>query len=126
MMRKLQGAGMGNFKMYKREDMQKMAKDMEQLMGRTHRPGQKADEVNVQIMLGCWETWNAWNHANGQSAAARDTYGEDYKLLAATKVFPEENEIRKWSGDRWTKQAVKPTDGTAASIWSDDDVSNEE
>ena len=33
MMRKLQGAGMGNFKMYKREDMQKMAKDMEQVRG---------------------------------------------------------------------------------------------
>lgn len=97
------------------------AKDLEQLIGRTHRHGQKADEVNVEIMLGCWETWNAWQHANAQTIAARDTYGEEYKLLSATKDFPDERELKSWSGDRWTKQAVKPTDGTAASIWGEDD-----
>ena len=96
-------------------------KRLEQLIGRTHRSMQKADEVNVDIMLGCWEVWHAWARANAQTIAARDTYGEEYKLLVATTDFPDEQEIKKWSGDRWVKQSVKPTDGTVATIWLDDE-----
>lgn len=99
--------------------------DNEQLISRTYRTGQDHGEVNVEIMLGCWETWYAYQKTLAQSYASKDTFGEEYRLLSATKDFPDEAELKTYVGDRWAKMSVKPTDGTAAAIWGDDDDDEE-
>jgi len=35
----------------------------EQVLGRTHRPGQKADEVWVEVVIGCMVEWECWKQA---------------------------------------------------------------
>lgn len=92
------------------------AADLEQVLGRTHRDGQEADEVNVDIMLGSWEGWNAWNLSNAQAKATGDTYGDAHKLLMATVAgFPDEREVNGMAGARWKKNTIiKKLD-----IWDD-------
>lgn len=87
------------------------AADLEQLLGRTHRDGQMSDEVNVDVMLGCWETLDAWARCNAQSASTKDTYGDEHKLLMATvSGWPDEREVLQLTGTRWKKnQIVKKT-----------------
>lgn len=79
------------------------AADWEQLLGRTHRDGQKADEVFVEALLGCFEHWDAWNRAKAYAVATQDTYGADQKLLIATVDMPSEEEILALQGARWKK-----------------------
>lgn len=79
------------------------AADLEQLLGRTHRDGQQADEVMVEMLLGCREHWDAWQRARSQAKATEDTYGADQKVLIATVDFPEEAEIVSLQGARWQK-----------------------
>ena len=61
---------------------------LEQLIGRTHRPGQEADEVTVDILLGCREHFEAFERALEGARATADTIGHDQKLLLSTIVFP--------------------------------------
>jgi len=61
---------------------------VEQLIGRTHRDGQEADEVTVDILLGCKEHYDAFHRALEGARAAADTLGHDQKLLLADLCFP--------------------------------------
>ena len=61
---------------------------VEQLVGRTHRDGQEADEVTVDILLGCREHHDAFQRALDGARAAADTLGHDQKLLLADLCFP--------------------------------------
>jgi hypothetical protein len=69
----------------------------EQLLGRTHRFGQLADEVTVDVLVGCREHHEAFTRAMDASRAAADTLGHTQKLLLADVDFPT---ITK-KGARW-------------------------
>lgn len=73
----------------------------QQMLGRTHRPGQVADEVEVDVLLGCKEHANAWRRALSAAEAIRDTTGADSKLLLADVDWPSEDEIACFAGARW-------------------------
>ncbi|HKM55741.1 MAG TPA: hypothetical protein VJY33_20215, partial [Isosphaeraceae bacterium] len=61
---------------------------VEQLFGRTHRDGQEADTVTVDILLGCREHHDAFYRALDGAKAAADTLGHDQKLLLADLLIP--------------------------------------
>ncbi len=70
----------------------------EQTIARTHRPGQKADEVIVDVLLGCRENYDACVKAlEGARAIKRQ------KLCLADVTLPEEHEIDALGGARWLR-----------------------
>jgi len=72
----------------------------QQLVGRTHRPGQRHD-VTVDVFLGCAEHARAWSKACAGAEAIRDTVGSESKLLIANIEWPDDDEVASWSGPRW-------------------------
>lgn len=58
----------------------------EQLLGRTHRPGQVADEVTVDVFLHTDAMRDAWERAQHDARYIEDTTGQKQKLNYATKV----------------------------------------
>jgi hypothetical protein len=77
----------------------------EQMIGRTHRPKQLADEVTIEIILGCYEHANAFRKARSGAQTVNDTVGAAQKLLIADLAdWPDESEILSWKGWRWQKQ----------------------
>lgn len=64
------------------------AKILEQLIGRTHRTGQQADEVTVDILLGCREHHDSFQRAVDGARAAIDTLGHAQKILLADLCLP--------------------------------------
>jgi hypothetical protein len=76
----------------------------QQLIGRTHRPGQSAPEVVVDIFLGCAEHARAVAKARLAAASIRDTVGSQSKLLTADmSAWPSDLEIASWSGPLWDR-----------------------
>lgn len=77
----------------------------EQVIGRTHRPGQPEDEVTVDVLLTAWEHANAFEQATEQARYIRSMTGEPQKLLYADIEFPDTGEIilRSMGEDRWSK-----------------------
>jgi hypothetical protein len=65
------------------------ASPVEQLIGRTHRHGQGADVVTVDIMLGCDAQKDAFDRALSGARAAEDTLGHSQKLLLADVTMPD-------------------------------------
>jgi hypothetical protein len=57
------------------------AKEAEQLIGRTHRDGQEADEVVVDVLVGCREHLDAFDRSLEEARATADLLGHDQKLL---------------------------------------------
>lgn len=72
-----------------------------QLIGRTHRPGQQDEVVTVDVLLGCAEHANAWRKALAGALAVRDTTGAASKLLSAKVFWPSDIEIASFKGPRW-------------------------
>lgn len=75
---------------------------VEQLIGRTHREGQTADEVEVEILLGCIEHVEAWERAQAEAIMARDMFGAPQRVLFGDVVMPPTGHLK---GARWTKTA---------------------
>lgn len=77
----------------------------EQGIGRTHRDGQTADAVTVDVLLGCREHWDALDGARAQAFAERDTLpGSDQaKLIIGDVTWPTEADIEARSGFRWRR-----------------------
>ena len=67
---------------------------MEQLLGRTHRDGQEADEVLVDILIGVREQYEAFQKALDGAKATADTIGASQKLLLADIVMPDISQRR--------------------------------
>ena len=65
------------------------AATVEQVLGRTHRDGQLADEVVVDILLGCREQYDAFDRALEGAKAAEALLGHSQKLLLADIVMPD-------------------------------------
>jgi hypothetical protein len=72
----------------------------EQLLGRTHRQGQRADEVTVDVLMGCVEHFDAWKRARAEAKMAADMLGAPQKLLVADVEMPSDARL---SGKRWVK-----------------------
>ena len=79
----------------------------QQAIGRFHRPGQRADEVVVDVLLGCAEHANAWRKAMAGAQAIRDTTGAESKLLVADVDWPSDFEIAGFQGSRWRVNITK-------------------
>jgi hypothetical protein len=75
----------------------------EQVIGRTHRIGQEADEVIVDVLLGCRENFDACQKALAAAAAVRDVTGKMQKLLLADITIPSESEINAMRSPRWMR-----------------------
>lgn len=74
----------------------------EQLLGRTHRQGQKADEVGVDVLLGCIEHIDAWKRARAEAQMASDMLGSPQKILVGDVTGLEPN-VATLTGARWKK-----------------------
>lgn len=83
------------------------ASPVEQLIGRTHRHGQKADVVTVDIMLGCDAQKDAFDRALAGAKAAEDTLGHRQKLLLADVTMPD---ITGRRGPLWGETPEKECD----------------
>lgn len=73
---------------------------LEQLVARTHRPGQLADEVQVDILIGCIEHVDAWKRARAEAKMAADMLGQPQKILLADVTMPSTSRLH---GMRWQK-----------------------
>ncbi len=82
---------------------------LEQLIGRTHRDGQAADQVEVDIMVGCIENAESWENACAEARMTADTMGDSPKILIADVMFPGADELARQGGPRWTKVRAKKT-----------------
>ena len=75
----------------------------EQTIARTHRPGQTADEVIVDVLLGCRENFDACMKALEGARGIRDMTGKMQKLLLADVTLPTEFEIESLRSPRWQR-----------------------
>ena len=66
-----------------------LAKDWEQMIGRTHRTGQDADEVTFDVLLGCAEHDDAFKKALAGSQAEKEILGRTPKLLLSDVIWPD-------------------------------------
>jgi len=76
--------------------------DLEQLIGRTHRPGQEADVIQVDIILACAEHLAAWESALLGAKMVRDMLGQKQKVLLADKVV-DTRQFSVLQEPRWVK-----------------------
>jgi hypothetical protein len=65
------------------------AATVEQVLRRTHRDGQLADEVTVDVLLGCLEQFEAFERALDGATAAEALLGHSQKLLLADILMPD-------------------------------------
>ncbi len=77
------------------------ASEWEQLLGRTHRHGQRSDVVTVDVLMGCAEHVTGWNRSVALADMTRDVLGAPQKLLIATSDFPSDAEVATWPGAKW-------------------------
>jgi hypothetical protein len=71
------------------------AKVWEQSIGRTHRQGQRADEVIIEVVLPCIEFWAALEKSRKQARYIEATTGQQQRLNVADVVVPDEAEVTK-------------------------------
>ena len=67
---------------------------IEQLLGRTHRKGQEADEVSSEFCIVCKEHWEGLQQALLDAQYVQDTTGQPQKLLYADVEFPTAGDVR--------------------------------
>lgn len=83
------------------------AKVWEQAIGRTHRQGQKADEVTVELVLPCIEFWASVEKSRKQAKYIEATTGQQQRLNVADVIIPGEAEILKRAKNNdplWVKE----------------------
>lgn len=74
--------------------------ELHQLIGRFHRPGQDADEVEFWFPYGCIETLSALHRACEEAEGGDN---KQHKLLLGDFAVDSLEEAEKWSGPRWVK-----------------------
>lgn len=65
----------------------------EQMLGRTHREGQEADEVTYELLLGCREQWEGMQQALADAEYIEHTTGQPQKLLYADLDLPTPDDV---------------------------------
>lgn len=77
---------------------------LEQQIGRTHRRGQKAEEVTVRFLLGSVENYEALMRARGRALLDRDIgRSSANKILSGDWLLPTPEIVNSWAGARWHK-----------------------
>lgn len=74
---------------------------LEQLLGRTHRSGQEADEVTVEILFGCSEQYDGFQYAIADARYIQETTGQPQKLLSCDLTVMSDDEARRQTGALW-------------------------
>jgi hypothetical protein len=69
----------------------------EQMLGRTHREGQEADEVSATLGLLCIDQYQAFIAAQNDARYIQDTTGQAQKLLYADQDLPSPGDVANWS-----------------------------
>lgn len=75
----------------------------EQLLGRTHRDGQEADEVSFDVAGFSIEHVEAFWQARSDAEYVAASLGSPQKLLVADYDFPTSSEVASLGGARWRK-----------------------
>ena len=75
----------------------------EQTIARTHRTGQEAEVVIVDVLLGCRENFDACMEALAGAAAIQEMTGKTQKLSLADVRLPTEEEIDALRSPRWVR-----------------------
>lgn len=86
----------------------------EQALAREHRPGQKADEVNAYVFLGCRETWWSFERSKLDARYIEATLGQPQRLNKATiDSTPEEKVWERFSAGEplWADTGHAKIDG---------------
>lgn len=76
---------------------------LEQQIGRTHRQGQKAPFVQVDVLVTCFEHVKAFEQSRKDASAQSQMLGKPMRLCYADIVFPTIDEITKRDSPRWRK-----------------------
>jgi len=83
-----------------------MGATWEQLLGRNHRPGQKADEVEWEVCLQAPELWASFKNALIDAKYIQETQGKNQKLLLSPPALDEvsmreleADDVNHWKGD---------------------------
>ncbi len=85
-------------------DVPTTGKDWQQLIGRTHRTGQTADRVTVDVLFGSIEDVEAFWKAHGRGQFASEITGQTEKLLSANLDGVIDTEAaRGFEGAQWQK-----------------------
>ncbi len=83
------------------------ALELEQLLGRHHRQGQKHDVV-FELLMGCRENWDGWMRSLDLARMTTDVLGSSQKLLIArAENFPTESEMSVRQGYKWNRTAAR-------------------
>lgn len=95
-------------------DISSSATTWEQMIGRTHRPGQPARVVTFDLLFGVAEDVAAFWKAHARTIHARDmTNGQPQKLLDADlSGVATVEESATWSGPQWALTRVRKRDKT--------------
>lgn len=86
----------------------------EQMLGRTHRDGQEADEVTVDVVLACFEQWDVFRRAMRDAEYIERTTFQSQKLNFADIEIQDEVDIQKRhrGGDPlWSKRNAEFYEG---------------
>lgn len=67
----------------------------EQLLGRTHRKGQLADNVSVEVLLSCREHFDAMIKARSRAQYVQQTMGQTQRLIMADIPWPTKHAIEQ-------------------------------
>jgi hypothetical protein len=73
----------------------------EQILGRTHREGQQADEVQVDVVTTCREHVSRFWQSVADANYALDSTGAPQKILLAGKNFLTTSDLLQRSEPRW-------------------------
>ena len=84
---------------------------IEQLLGRTHRPGQPQDEVTYEFGFSCVEDEQSFEQAFRDAGYLQDTTGQAQKLLYATLTMPE-TRLEGSVSPVWSKTNFRPRQGS--------------
>jgi hypothetical protein len=75
----------------------------EQVIGRTHRPGQEAEKVTVDLFVGCYEHVAAFEREVGNAVYVEQLTGDAQRLCYATTTLPSVEEVSLRPGYRWSR-----------------------
>lgn len=70
---------------------------LEQVIGRTHRKGQKRDLVTCTFLFNCLELWESFNNAKAEARFQKSLAGTHKLLHADYAEFPTAEDVLEWT-----------------------------
>lgn len=80
-------------------------RDWEQLLGRLHRSGQRADEICYDVVINCYQHQKAMSQSISDARAQQDVLGSLKKLTIADKLLDLETRRGAFVPWRWREKA---------------------